>query len=448
MRYQAYPNYVKTNYDNLLSMPLGWWIERIHNVATIKTSNVDKKSVENQDSIKLCNYVDVYKNHKITRNIEFMTATASSSEKDRFKLKRNDVVITKDSKSPFDIGIASLIAEDIEDLVCGYHLSIIEPNDKEIFGPFLYYALSCETSVYQFSIAANGVTRFGLSYNGTKNLKILVPQLDEQKKIANFLDYKTQQIDQLIEKKKALIEKLNEQRIAVITRAVTKGLDETVPMKDSGVDWLGQVPEHWDVRQLKFVASYNDESLSETTELEKEIRYVEISSVNHVEGITAIESTTFEKAPSRARRIVRHGDTIISTVRTYLKAISAINNPPDDMIVSTGFAVIRPMKLIDSAFLSFFLSSQGFIDAVVANSKGVSYPAINTSELVCIHIAFPEQKAEQKRISDHIDQQMERIDNMLRLNKQTIVKLEEYRTTLITNAVTGKIDVRSNEFPG
>lgn len=209
--------------------------------------------------------------------------------------------------------------------------------------------------------------------------------------------------------------------------------------KKSGVEWLGDIPEHWDVRRLKFAVSCNDETLPENTDSETEIEYVDISSVSLAEGITCTETLSFEKAPSRARRKVRDGDTIVSTVRTYLKAIAPIHKPPKNLIVSTGFAVIRPLEIMEPSFLGYFLQSQGFVDSIVANSKGVSYPAINPSELVCIPVSYPENKNEQRAIAEFLDRKTGRIDELIGKKKELIEKLNEQRSALITSAVTGKI---------
>ena len=112
--------------------------------------------------------------------------------------------------------------------------------------------------------------------------------------------------------------------------------------KPSGVEWLGEVPEHWEVKRLKYTASINDEALPETTDPGFEMSYVDIRSVDLIRGIVTVEDMVFEDAPSRARRVVRDGDTIVSTVRTYLRAIAPIRNPASNTIVSTGFAVVRP----------------------------------------------------------------------------------------------------------
>jgi len=210
--------------------------------------------------------------------------------------------------------------------------------------------------------------------------------------------------------------------------------------KESGIEWLGKVPAAWEVRRLKFVASHNDEALSENTDGQYEIEYVDISSVDLMQGITSTESMPFEKAPSRARRVVKHGDTLVSTVRTYLKGIATINNPPDNLIASTGFAVIRASDEIDAGFLAYYLQSQGFVDAVVANSTGVSYPAINASDLVCLPATYPTDKKEQAKIAQFLDYKTAQTDRLIEKKQELIEKLQEQRIAAITHAVTKGLD--------
>lgn len=192
----------------------------------------------------------------------------------------------------------------------------------------------------------------------------------------------------------------------------------------------------WQTRRLKFVATCNDEMLSETTDPEFEMEYVDISSVNLVEGVAATETVIFEKAPSRARRIVQDGDTIVSTVRTYLKAIASIQSPQPNMVVSTGFAVIRPRAEIDGSFLGYALQTTAFIDSVVANSTGVSYPAINPSLLTSLPITFPQSLATQKQIAAFLDWKTSQIDALIAKKQALLQKLKEKRLAVITQAVT------------
>lgn len=442
MKYQAYPEYKYSGVEWHENIPIDWGIRRLkyfsESVSTGTTPPSSNPEYYESPNTSWYTPVDF---------VDGSIALGDSKRKINSSSVEDGVVKVFKSGSILVVGIGATLGKvALSKIVftCNQQINVITP-DKYMSPRFIAYSLSVKIDVMK--MISNASTLGILNQEKTKQVHLCAPSKDNQEKIADFLDYKTQQIDQLIEKKKALIEKLNEQRIAVITQAVTKGLDKTAKMKPSGVHWLGDVPEHWGVRPLKFVASYNDESLPDTTDSEKDIQYVEISSINYVDGISEIELTTFGKAPSRARRIVKHGDTIISTVRTYLKAISTVINPPENMIVSTGFAVIRPTELIDSEFLSFFLLSQKFIDTIVANSKGVSYPAINASELVTLHIAFPEDRAEQRNITDYILKHVNHVDDMVNANRKTIEYLEEYRTALIIAAVTGKIDVRGFEIP-
>jgi type I restriction enzyme S subunit len=204
--------------------------------------------------------------------------------------------------------------------------------------------------------------------------------------------------------------------------------------KPSGVEWLGDVPEHWEVKRLKYSASINDEALPETSLPDFEFEYVDIGGVNAVDGITATEKLVFENAPSRARRRVRSGDTIVSTVRTYLRAIAPINNPPENLIVSTGFAVVRPRK-VDPAFLAYALRESSFIESVVARSVGVSYPACNASDVGGIAIPLPEI-AEQRSIAAFLDRETRRVDRLVAKKRELIERLKEKRTALISRTVT------------
>ncbi|WP_230941790.1 restriction endonuclease subunit S, partial [Burkholderia cepacia] len=187
------------------------------------------------------------------------------------------------------------------------------------------------------------------------------------------------------------------------------------------------------------VATYNDEALDEKTDPDFEINYVDISSVTLVNGIEKIETMSFEKAPSRARRKVKDGDIIVSTVRTYLRAIAPIDDSSKNMIVSTGFVVIRPKENFHSRFAGYLLQSNGFVGEVVANSIGVSYPAINAGDLVRIPAVEPPLE-EQQTIARFLDFKTMQIDALITKQQALLDKLIEKRTALISHAVTQGID--------
>lgn len=205
--------------------------------------------------------------------------------------------------------------------------------------------------------------------------------------------------------------------------------------KDSGVKWLGQVPEHWEVKALKYVATLNDDDLPEDTDPAYEINYVDIGSVSLERGIEKTEAMCFGEAPSRARRRVQSGDVIVSTVRTYLKAICPIGQPEENLIVSTGFAVVRPRRDMTPQFAHNALQSQTFIDEVISRSTGVSYPAINPSELQRIKISLP-LSSEQELISGFLEQEIGKLDALVEQQQLLIEMLEEKRQVVISQVVT------------
>lgn len=256
--------------------------------------------------------------------------------------------------------------------------SVCEPIGTDV-NAFYYGRLLRHMALSGFiNSLAKGVRERSTEFRWAEagNIELPVPPSTEQSAIATFLDRETVKIDALITEQQRLIELLKEKRQAVISHAVTKGLDPSAPMKDSGIEWLGKVPEHWKVVPVKAVSSCNDEVLEEATAEDFEIEYVEISDIDANRGIVGTTRTAFGTAPSRARRKVRFGDILVSTVRTYLRAIAQVGNPPDNMIASTGFAVIRP-RSVQSEFLGYLFRAEFLISEVIARSTGISYPAIN-----------------------------------------------------------------------
>ncbi|HDV6330097.1 restriction endonuclease subunit S [Burkholderia cenocepacia] len=188
-------------------------------------------------------------------------------------------------------------------------------------------------------------------------------------------------------------------------------------------------------QRLKYAATINDEALSESTDADSELAYIDIGNVDSQGRVHDIVNYRFEDAPSRARRIVRDGDVIISTVRTYLQAIAPVENPPDNLIVSTGFAVVRPSNLLDHQFCKYALRANRFLWEVESRSTGVSYPAINASDLGDIKVSLPEIGA-QRTIANYLDRETARINGLIAEKERMLALLEEKRAALISRVVT------------
>jgi type I restriction enzyme S subunit len=440
--YPPYPAYKPSGADWLGDIPAHWEVRRLKFLASVIFSNVDKHSKEEELPIRLCNYVDVYKNEHIVSSLDFMEATAGINEIRKFTLKKGDIIITKDSEEWQDIAVPALVSEELDNVICGYHLALIRPFPNIVGNGYLFRSFQAAAINYQFQVAASGITRYGLGKQALGNSLFLVPPLAEQRAIADYLDRETAQIDALIAKKREMLDLLERQRTALISHAVTKGLNPAAPLKPSGVDWLGEIPAHWEVRRLKFVASINPDSLPETTPKDYAFEYIDIGNVSSDGRVSAIQEYTFETAPTRARRKVQAGDTIISTVRTYLQAIAFIEDYLSNYIVSTGFAVLRPKENVHSRFLYYLVRSQVFVDAVMAHSSGVSYPAIAPTSLAGLWGLLP-PLAEQRAIAEYLDRETAQIDRLKGEVEASIDLLQRYRTALISAAVTGKVDVRA-----
>jgi len=196
-------------------------------------------------------------------------------------------------------------------------------------------------------------------------------------------------------------------------------------------------------RRLKYAATINDEALGEETDADYELQYVDIGNVDSSGAIHEIAPYRFADAPSRARRRVRDGDVIISCVRTYLQAIAPIQSPPDNLIVSTGFAVVRPRAgVLDPAFGKYALREPRFLAEVEMRSVGVSYPAINASDLADIAVHLP-PSSQQPAIADYLDRETARLDALVVAKERVLGLLAEKRRALITRAVTRGLDPRA-----
>jgi type I restriction enzyme S subunit len=167
--------------------PKGWGWASIGDVAKLSFSSVDKKSVEGEKAVRLCNYMDVFYNRRIREGMPFMASTASDSDIKKFTLNKDDVVLTKDSETPEEIAFAAVIDEQIDNLVCGYHLAVLRPDKGKVTGEYLMSAINFHPNHHQFVRLANGATRFGLGIDSLNNALIPLPPLAEQRKIAEIL---------------------------------------------------------------------------------------------------------------------------------------------------------------------------------------------------------------------------------------------------------------------
>lgn len=429
-------------------LPDGWRLEKLKFFADVRNSNVDKTAADDEEPVRLCNYTDVYYNDRITSDLEFMNGSATEAEIEKFQLKRGQVIITKDSEGWDDIGIPALVTEDMPDVLCGYHLSVLEPRN-ELDGGFLAWLCRSEPLNDQFKLGANGVTRFGLGQYPMKNAFVALPPHETQQRIARFLDEKTARIDGLIEKKRALLDRLAEKRQALITRAVTKGLNPDAPMKPSGIDWLGDIPAHWEVAPMWTAIHKLESGVS--------VNAMDVPAENDQLGVlktSAVYSGVFDPNENKtvyddfeAERLscpVRRGEIIISRMNTPdLVGASGlvVDDHPNlflpDRLWQTKFG---PTSKAIPTYIYLFLNSRLFRAIIASRATGTSGSMQNISQndLLKIKVAIP-PKDEQKTIAAEVTDILADITNQCGNVQRSIDVLNEYRATLITAAVTGQV---------
>ena len=317
---KSYPSYKCAGSPWLGDVPEHWEVRRLRTVAEMRVSNVDKHTYEDEFPVRLCNYVDVYKNDRITPAMPFMTATASRDEIERFRLERDDVLITKDSEAWDDIGVPALVTETADDLLSGYHLALLRPF-KEILGAYLVRTLQSKEVAYQFHIRANGVTRYGLTHTGIKSICIPLPPLPEQAAIVRYLDHADRRIRRYLSAKQKLIALLQEEKQAIINQAVTRGLDPNVRLKPSGVEWLDDVPEHWEITRLSRQVDIAEGQVDPENEPYSSMLLI---APNHLESKTGrllYRETASEQAAISGKYFCRAGDVIYSKIRPALAKV-------------------------------------------------------------------------------------------------------------------------------
>ncbi|MBU3032070.1 restriction endonuclease subunit S [Paracoccus marinaquae] len=419
-------------------IPAGWRLEKLKFYAGVRNSNVDKTISDDEEPVLLCNYTDVYYNDRITRDLDFMQGSATESEIEKFKLKRDQVIITKDSEGWDDIGIPALVTEDMPDVLCGYHLSVFEPG-PDLDGAFLAWLCRSDPLNDQFKLGANGVTRYGLGQYPMKNALVALPPIETQRLIARFLDAKTAQLDGLIEKKRALLDRLDEKRQALITRAVTKGLDPDAPMKPSGIDWLGDVPAHWDVLPLKRVLASSTYGISASLEPTGEVAILRMG--NLVDGEIDLGDARFLDEVDEGLLLTPNDIVFNRTNSLDLVGKAAIFRGCQDYPVSLASYLVR--FRFGSRYHPEYANYVMGTNDLMALGRTLALPSIgqanlNPSRYAQIEFPIPPFE-EQSKIVEFLAEKVRALRKGATKIVTSIEKLEEYRAALITAAVTGKL---------
>ncbi|MDD4254083.1 MAG: restriction endonuclease subunit S [Methanofollis sp.] len=449
--WKRYPAYKDSGVGWLGEVPEGWDVKKLSNICTITVSNADKKTEDGENPILLCNYIDVWKNERVDNTFDFMCASAKTSEISKFKLKKDDVIITKDSETREDIASPAIVVEDLTNVICGYHLAILRPDTVTLEGQYLFWVLSSSKIRDQFVCAANGVTRFGLTISAIKSALSYVPPIPQQRAIAAFLNRETARIDALVEKKRRLIDLLKEKRQALITRAVTKGLDPSVEMKDSGVEWLGEVPVGWNVIKHGQLIDSIDQGWSPQAEDRiaeiDEWAVIKLNAVSKGKFLPLEHKVLTGDYSPEDRWTINIGDFLITRSNTpdLVGDVCLVDQTGNRKLIISDlvFKLNYNLSTVNPAYIKYWMLSRTGRYQIKRDARGSSRSMVKISQGIvkAWYVVLP-PLLEQHAITSFLDRETSRIDTIIDTINRQIEKLQEYRTALISAAVTGRIDVR------
>lgn len=423
--FNKYDAYKDSGFQWIGEVPTNWFIDRLGTILepVSKKGNADKPllSITREKGVILRDVEDDSENHN------FIPDDLSN-----YKLiEKGQFGMNKMKAWQGSYGVSS-------------HTGIVSPAYyvfrfiKPIYPEFFHWAIRSKTYISFFGSASDGVRigQWDLSKDRMKNIPFVFPDVDSQKKIVEFIQDKAEQIDQAIAIKEQQIALLNERKQIVIQKAVTQGLNPNVAMKDSGVEWIGKIPEHWGVVRAKFLFDEVDERSSEGQE--------ELLSVSHMTGVTPRSEknvSMFMAEDYSGSKLCKKNDLVMNIMWAWMGALGV---SAYEGIVSPSYGVYRQKKpnIFNAQYLEYLLKTTKYIEHYNRVSTGLHSSRLRFYGHMFFNmkIGFPSFE-EQNQIIEAINEQSIKIDLALNNLTAQIEKLKEYKTTLINDAVTGKIKV-------
>ena len=442
-RYRPYPAYKDSGVEWLGEIPEHWEVKPLKAVSALQTGltlgkEYQESSLVTRPYLRVANVQDGY------INLDDV-AEVSLPEKDssRYELRFGDVLMTEGGD--YDkLGRGCVWENQVQHCLHQNHIFAVRPRPSHLIPEFLSLTMGSSYGKAYFTATSKQSTNLA-STNSTKlrNFPFPLPGESEQNAIAIFLNHETARIDALVAKKRRLIELLQEQRTALITRAVTKGLDPSVPMKDSGVEWLGEIPEHWDIKPFtKYVRERADYRGRTPTKVPSGIFLVTARNIRM--GWIDYESSQEFVSEDEYDEIMRRGlpriDDILFTTEAPLGNVALVDR--EDIALAQRVIRFRPRANAFESQFTLIAMMSGYFQAQLSTlATGSTAEGIKASKLPMLWLVAP-PIPEQQSIAEAMQRENEKIGGIVESISRAITRLDELRTALISAAVTGKIDVR------
>lgn len=436
--FEKYDAYKDSGVDSLGKIPNDWEILRFRDICDFgKGLNITKENLE-EAGIPCVNYGEVHSKYGFEVNPEIHQLKCVSENylksSPKSLLRYGDFVFADTSEDIEGSGNFTYL-NSYQITLAGYHTVIVRPKNN-INVRFLAYVFDSLSFRNQIRKAVKGVKVYSITKSILKDTAIWLPDLEDQYEISQFLDKKTSEIDQAIAIKEQQIALLNERKQVVIQKAVTQGLDPNVPMKDSGVEWIGEIPEHWEIIRSKFLFTQRKENSRKDD--------VQLSAT---QAYGVIPQEEYEKRTGKSvvkislhldkRKRVHLNDFVIS-MRSFQ---GGLERAWAEGCIRSSYVVLKPLKPIDPDYYGYLFKTPMYIKALqntsnfIRDGQDLNFGNFSQVDLFIVPLS------EQKQIVEYIKSQLGDFEKHLELLNQQIEKLKEYKTTLINDAVTGKIKV-------
>ncbi|TET44554.1 restriction endonuclease subunit S [candidate division TA06 bacterium] len=435
MKWRPYPIYRPTTKPWLDDTPHDWEIKRLKHTSHVKgrIGWQGLRSDEFTDSGPHLVTGTDFRRGRIDWDSCYHVSEERYSLDPNIQVREGDLLITKDGT----IGKVAIVREAPDKACLNSGIFLIRPVTNGLTTAFLYWLMQSDSFTRYMEYSKSGATISHLYQNVFVEFAFPIPSVKEQRTIAEFLNRETAHIDGLIEKKRRQIGLLREKRAALISHAVTKGLNPDVKMKDSGMEWLGEIPVHWEIRRMKHVLFIRGGQVDPRVQ---QYAAMLLIAPNHIEtrtGRILSAATAEDQGALSSKYVFRTGDVLYSKIRPELsKACIA----PENGICSADMYAMVPKRGYVSNYLLYLLLSDVFTKLAVDESMRVAMPKINREDLGEVRFPFPPE-SEQLGIARYLDRSTVPLDEFISRIRSSIDLLREYRTALIAAAVTGKIDV-------
>lgn len=435
--FEKYDAYKDSGVETLGKIPNDWDVLRFRDICDFgKGLNITKENLE-EVGIPCVNYGEVHSKYGFEVNPEIHQLKCVSENylksSPKSLLRYGDFVFADTSEDIDGSGNFTYLNSH-RITFAGYHTVIVRPKDK-INVRFLAYVFDSRSFRNQIRKAVKGVKVYSITKAILKNTNVWLPNSDKQLEIASFLDQKTTEIDQAIAIKEQQIALLNERKQIVIQKAVTQGLDSNVPMKDSGVEWIGQIPEHWEIIKVKNLFKLIIEPAPKNNDLELLSVYTDIG----VKPRKELEERGNKASTTDGYWKVKKGDIIVNKLLAWMGAIGLSNY---DGVTSPAYDILRATKPLNPYIYHLLFRSPTCSAELKKHSRGIMDMRLRLYFDKFGDVLVPYAPiAEQNEIIKYIEVEEQKINAGIELINQQIEKLKEYKTTLINDAVTGKIKV-------